>query len=53
MFEFAISDGGPEYFDLFNTYLKITASVRNRNADNLANDDDVAPVNNWLHALWS
>ena len=31
--EFATSGGGPEYFDLFNAYLKITISVRNQNGD--------------------
>ena len=46
MLEFVISGGGSEYFDLFNMYLKITTSVRNRNDTELGNDAEVAPVNN-------
>ena len=53
MLDFNISGGGLEYFDLANTFLKVTASVVNANGDNLADDVEVAPVNNWLHALWS
>ena len=53
MFDFDISGGGPEYFDFAETYLKVTASVVNTNGGNLADDDEVVPVNNWMHALWS
>ena len=53
MLDFDISGSGPEYFDLANTFLKVTASVVNANGNNLANDVEVAPVNNWLHALCS
>ena len=52
VFDFDISGGGPAYFGFTETYLKVTASVVNtNNGDNLADDDEVAPVNNWMHAL--
>ena len=53
MLEFAVSDSGPEYFDLASTYLKIIDSVQNRNNIPLADGAEVASVNNWMHALWS
>ena len=46
MLDFDISGDGPEYFDLADTFLKVTASFINVNGNNLANDAEVEPVNN-------
>ena len=51
--EFYISGSGDDYIDLNNTYLQVSAKVVKKNGDNLDADDPVAPVNLWLHALFS
>ena len=51
--EFAISGATTEYLDLSNTYLHVRAKVTKPDGSNLDAGTDVAPVNYWLHALFS
>ena len=44
---------GDAYLDLANTYLLIRAKVVPGDCTDLAADTQVAPVNNWLHSLFS
>ena len=44
---------GDAYLDLANTYLLIRAKVVRGDGTDLAADTQVAPVNNWLHSLFS
>lgn len=47
--EFLIPGHGDEYIDLAHTMLHISAKIDNINAANT----NIAPVNNWLHSLFS
>ena len=51
--EFVIPGTGDAYLDLANTYLLIRAKVVRGVGADLAADTPVAPVNNWLHSLFS
>ena len=51
--EFVIPGTGDAYLDLANTYLLIRAKVVRGDGTDLAADTSVAPVNNWLHSLFS
>ena len=51
--EFVIPGTGDAYLDLTNTYLLIRAKVVRGVGTDLAADKPVAPVNNWLHSLFS
>ena len=51
--EFVIPGTGDAYLDLANTYLLIRAKVVRGVGTELAADTTVAPVNNWLHSLFS
>ncbi len=51
--EFAISGNSEDYLDLFNTYLHVRAKVTLANGDPISVDSDVAPVNYFLHSLFS
>jgi hypothetical protein len=52
--EFAISGNTEEYLDLFNTFLHVKAKVTLGNGNNLpAGDVEVAPVNYYMHSLFS
>ena len=51
--EFVIPGTGDAYLDLANTYLLIRAKVFRGVGTDLAADTPVAPVNNWLHSLFS
>ena len=51
--EFEVSSTGEEYLDLADSYLHVKAKIQRANGDNVANDDQVGPVNNFLHALFS
>ena len=51
--EFVIPGIGDAYLDLANTYLLIRAKVVRGVGTDLAADTPVAPVNNWLHSLFS
>lgn len=51
--EFNISGTGNDYLDLKNTLLYLKVRITKKNGDNLDVDQDVGPVNNWLHSLFS
>ena len=51
--EFMLPGTGDAYLDLTNTYLLIRAKVVRGYGTDLAADTQVAPVNNWLHSLFS
>ena len=51
--EFVIPGTGDAYLGLANTYLLIRAKVVRGVGTDLAVDTPVAPVNNWLHSLFS
>ena len=52
--EFAINGSVDEFIDLNNTMLQIRVKIVNAAANaNLAAADVVAPVNNWLHSMFS
>ena len=52
--EFYINGSNDEFLDLNNTMLQIKVKVVNATSDAaLTNDDTVAPVNNWLHSMFS
>ena len=51
--EFAVSGATADYLDLSNTYLHVKAKVLRFNGNAPAADDVVAPVNYWLHSLFS
>ena len=51
--EFLIPGESSSYIDLSNTLLHVRARVKKQNGTVLANDSNVAPVCNFLHALWS
>ena len=51
--EFVIPGTGDAYLDLANTYLLIRAKVVRGVGTDLAADTPLAPVNNWLHSLFS
>ena len=48
-----LPETGDDYLDLANTYLLIRAKVVRGVCTDLAADTQVAPVNNWLHSLFS
>ena len=51
--EFVIPGTGDAYLDLANTYLLIRAKVVRGVGTDLAAGAPVAPMNNWLHSLFS
>ncbi|KAK7095801.1 hypothetical protein V1264_005166 [Littorina saxatilis] len=51
--EFTISGATSEYLDLSNTYLHVRAKITKADGTNLDADSHVAPVNYWLHSLFS
>jgi hypothetical protein len=51
--DFEINGSGGEYLDLSRSYLHVKAKVTQTNGADLPNDDDVAPVNNFLHSMFS
>ena len=51
--EFVVPGAGDAYIDLANTYLFVRAKIIRGAGTNLADDAPVAPVNNWLHSLFS
>ena len=51
--EFTISGATADYIDLSNTYLHLKASVRRNNGTVPPNDANFAPVNYWMHSLFS
>ena len=51
--EFVVPGAGDAYIDLVNTYLLVRAKVVRGVGTDIADDTPVAPVNNWLHSLFS
>ena len=52
--EFTINGSIDEFIDLNNTMLQIQCRIKNATGDaNLINNELVAPVNNWLHSMFS
>ena len=51
--EFVVPGAGDAYIDLANTYLLVRAKVFRGVGTDIADDTRVAPVNNWLHSLFS
>lgn len=51
--EFVVPGNGDDYIDLSHTLLHIKAKVQNSDASNIRSGTSVAPVNNWLHSLFS
>ena len=51
--EFEIPGNGEDYLDLANTYLYVQAKIVQANGNNLDADTRVAPVNLFLHSLFS
>ena len=51
--QFAISGSTTDYLDFSNTYLHVKAKIVNVDGTDLAPGVDVAPVNYWMHSLFS
>lgn len=51
--EFQVPGTGDDYIDLSHTLLHIKPKVLNQNSTKLTSATVVAPVNNWLHSLFS
>ncbi len=51
--EFEINGSGGEYLDLSRSYLHVKVQVVQTNGNNLPDIDDVSPVNNFLHSMFS
>ena len=51
--EYVVPGTGDAYIDLANTYLFVRAKIIRGVGTNLADDTRVAPINNWLHSLFS
>lgn len=51
--EFDIASSGDDYIDFANSYLHLKVKITRANGNNLADDDAVGPVNNFLHSLFS
>lgn len=51
--EFQVPGTGDDYIDLSHTLLHIKAKILNQDSSTLAAATTVAPINNWLHSLFS
>ena len=51
--EFAVSGSGEDYTDLANTYLHVICKVLHSDDTNLKEGENIAPINNLLHSMWS
>ena len=51
--EFHIPASDSHYVDLFSSLLHVRAKIVNPDGSNLINDEEVAPVNYFLHAIWN
>ena len=51
--EFNIESGYQDYIDIGRTYIVVRARVTKGKAEKLKKDAKVAPINNWLHSLFS
>lgn len=51
--EFQVPASGDDYIDLSHTLLHIKAKILNQDLTTLNDSPAVAPINNWLHSLFS
>src|SRR5437868_7847556 len=51
--EFVVPGRGDEYVDMAHTMLYLQAQITKMDDSVLADDDEVGPVNNWIHSLFS
>src|SRR6266568_8913563 len=51
--EFIIGGSGHDYLDLANTQLYVRAKITRADGANIANNQNIGPVNLWLHSLFS
>lgn len=51
--EFLVPGAGDEYIDLSHTIIQIKAKIINLDSSPIPADAQVAPVNNWLHSIFS
>lgn len=51
--EFSISGSGEDYVDFSQSWLLLEAKVTKPDGSNLGANTAIAPVNNWLHSLFS
>ena len=51
--EFDVTASGDDYMDLTNSFLHVRAKISRADGTDLAADDTVGPVNNFLHSLFS
>lgn len=51
--EFSVTGSTDEFIDLNDTELVVDVKILKTDGSNLANTDNVAPVNNWLHSMFS
>lgn len=51
--EFQVPGSGDDYIDLSHTLIHIRAKIVNQDLTSLKETINVAPVNNWLHSLFS
>ena len=51
-YEFVISGSGEDYVDLGNTNLMVRARIMKADGTNIGDQDDVGPINLWLHSLF-
>ena len=51
--KFKIAETDSEYIDLKNSFIRVKAKIVNAEGEALGATADVAPVNFWLHALFS
>ena len=51
--EFDVSSSGEDYIDFANSYLYVRAKLQRANGADLEDGDEVGPVNNFLHSMFS
>jgi hypothetical protein len=51
--EFDVNGTGEEYMDFANSYLYVKAKIVKGDGTNIAGDETVGPVNNFMHSLFS
>jgi len=51
--EYYVSSRSDEYINLSKMYLHVKAKITNADGTDLAENAKVAPINNWLHSLFS
>jgi len=51
--EFDVSSSGEDYMDFANSYLLVRAKLQRANGDDMEDGDQVGPVNNFMHSMFS